>query len=163
MREDQHRPRALSSDSERAEDEQALRLDKGLRIGSTHGAATEHDEVEGYARDIKAKEDDGEVSSEVRSRQSGLMNEGKAHPSRSLELRGRGYGIGGGYERPYNPQSPKAADSDKELYGPMPHSGYYGAGSSARLFKVGQASFNEELAWYKSQYGEKTSGYDKKK
>ena len=163
MSEDQNRPQSLSSDSERTEDEQALATDKGLRIGSAHGAATEYDDVEGYARDIKAKEDGREVSSEVRSQQSGLIKGGKGHPSRSLELRGRGYGIGGGYERPYNPKSPKAGDSDKELYGPMPHSGYYGAGSSTRPFKIGQASFNDELAWYKSQYGERTSGYEKKK
>lgn len=163
MGEDKQSSKSLSSDSGRAEDEQALESDKGQRIGSAHGAATDHDEAEGYARDIKAREDGEEVSSEVRTRQSGLVTGGKGHPSRSLELRGRGYGIGGGYERPYNAESPKAGDSDKELYGPLPHSGYYGAGSSSRPFKIGQASFNDELAWYKSQYGERTSGYDKKK
>ena len=80
-----------------------------------------------------------------------------------LELRSRGYGIGGGYERPYRKDKAKKADADEELYGPLPHSGYYGAGESARPFKAGQATFQNEMSWYKKQYGESTSGYEKSK
>lgn len=81
------------------------------------------------------------------------------HPSRSLDPRTRGYGIGGGYERPYRKslQSPTA----RESYGPVPHSGYYGAVSEAGRFRQGQAGFNDELSWYGPQYGENTSGREK--
>ena len=77
------------------------------------------------------------------------------HPSRNLEPRARGYGIGGGYERPYR-NLPSAVGERGESYGPLPHSGYYGTGSSNR-FKDGQAGFGEELSWYGPQYGENTS------
>ena len=66
------------------------------------------------------------------------------------------------YERPYRKERPLPADSDKELYGPIPHAGYYGTGVGARPFKRGEAGFSDELSWYRSQYGEKTSGYEKK-
>ena len=84
------------------------------------------------------------------------------HPSRNLLARSRGFGIGGGYERPYRREKPKPADSDN-MYGPLPHAGYYGAGADSRPFKRGQAGFSDELSWYRSQYGEKTSGYEKRK
>ena len=83
-----------------------------------------------------------------------------AHPSRSLRSRARGYGIAAGYERPYRPKTAAQATSQLDEYGPIPHSGYYGAGDSARPFKRGQAGYNEELLWYPTQYGEKTSGYE---
>ena len=86
-------------------------------------------------------------------------NEGEpCHPSRSLEPRARGYGIGGAYERPYR-DARKTASEQVESYGPLPHSGYYGAGvaGSAR-FQRGQAGYNKELSWYGPQYGETTSG-----
>ncbi|MEK6323230.1 MAG: hypothetical protein AABN33_16440 [Acidobacteriota bacterium] len=79
------------------------------------------------------------------------------HPSRSLEPRARGYGIGGGYEKPYR-KRPRPADEQSESYGPMPHSGYYGAGAESERFERGQAGYNRELSWYTSQYGERTSG-----
>jgi hypothetical protein len=78
------------------------------------------------------------------------------HPSRSLEPRARGYGIGGGYERPYR-KRPTTADEPAEVYGPLPHSGYYGSGIGSERFRRGQAGYNEELSWYGPQYGEKTS------
>jgi len=81
------------------------------------------------------------------------------HPSRSLEPRARGYGIGGGYERPYRMPSSRT-DERAESYGPLPHSGYYGGGLQSKRFKQGQAGFKEELPWYGPQYGEKTSGRD---
>ena len=81
------------------------------------------------------------------------------HPSRSLDPRTRGYGIGGGYERPYRKLSP--SPTARESYGPVPHSGYYGAVSETGRFRHGQAGFKEELAWYGPQYGENTSGLDK--
>lgn len=84
------------------------------------------------------------------------------HPSKSLPARARGFGIGGGYERPYRKEKPKSGDSDN-LYGPMPHAGYYGTGGETKPFKKGQAGFAEELNWYRTQYGENTSGYEKRK
>ena len=80
-----------------------------------------------------------------------------SHPSRSLEPRARGYGIGGGYERPYR-KPLRPADRRSESYGPVPHSGYYGAGAGDERFERGQAGYNKELSWYGAQYGESTSG-----
>ena len=81
---------------------------------------------------------------------------GNQHPSRSLEPRARGYGIGGGYEKPYRKRA-APADEHAEVYGPLPHSGYYGSGVGSERFRRGQAGFNQELSWYGPQYGEKTS------
>lgn len=86
----------------------------------------------------------------------------RQHPSRSLKPRARGYGIGGGYEKPYRSR-PRPADEPEESYGPLPHSGYYGAGAGSERFERGEAGYNKELAWYDSQYGENTSGQDQKK
>jgi hypothetical protein len=144
------------------EDVAQIGEDKSLRIGSAHGADTDIDEKVGYARDI---------SGDVRDRDSGINSRvgGSAsadasgrHPSRSLPSRSGGFGIGGGYEKPYRKEKSKPADS-KGMYGPIPHSGYYGAGAGARPFKKDQASFSEELDWYRLQYGESTSGYEKRK
>jgi hypothetical protein len=82
------------------------------------------------------------------------------HPSRVLGLRRRGFGIGGGYERRYQTEQ-KEPESD--VYGPLPHAGYYGAGTGSRPFKEGEATFNQELSWYRKQYGTQTSGYNEKK
>ncbi len=84
-------------------------------------------------------------------------NSSGSHPSRSLEPRAKGYGIGGGYERPYR-KSLRPGDHRSESYGPVPHSGYYGAGAGEARFERGQAGYNKELAWYGAQYGESTSG-----
>ena len=78
------------------------------------------------------------------------------HPSRSLEPRARGYGIGGGYEKPYRKRT-ATKDAHSEGYGPLPHSGYYGSGVGSERFRRGQAGFNQELCWYGPQYGKKTS------
>ena len=78
------------------------------------------------------------------------------HPSRNLEPRARGYGIGGGYEKPYRKR--RAPADSRESYGPVPHSGYYGVGAESDRFERGTAGFNKELSWYTAQYGEKTSG-----
>lgn len=83
------------------------------------------------------------------------------HPSRSLEPRARGYGIGGGYERPYR-RRPRPADEQRESYGPLPHSGYYGAGAGSERFERGAAGYDKELPWYGPQYGEKTSAQREK-
>src|SRR5437762_9638772 len=85
---------------------------------------------------------------------------GNQHPSRSLEPRAKGYGIGGGYERPYR-KPLRPADQRSESYGPVPHSGYYGAGAGDERFERGQAGYNKELSWYGAQYGESTSGRSK--
>ena len=79
------------------------------------------------------------------------------HPSRNLGPRAKGYGIGGGYEKPYRQRTRPQGDQG-ESYGPVPHSGYYGAGAGTERFERGQAGFNKELSWYGPQYGESTSG-----
>ncbi|HKG20347.1 MAG TPA: hypothetical protein VKC34_00495, partial [Blastocatellia bacterium] len=138
--------------------------DGATRIGSAHGAETKESERVGYAREIGERGSGGPVSNrDARTHNSGLTAAGKAHPSRRLELRAKGFGIGGGYERPYRKDKSKPEDDRQGLYGPLPHSGYYGVGSSLRPFKLGQATFDEEIAWYRNQYGEKTSGYEEKK
>ena len=85
-----------------------------------------------------------------------------AHPSRSLGSRANGYGIGGGYEKPYRQRS-RPKDQEGVSYGPVPHSGYYGAGAGNERFERGQAGFRDELSWYEAQYGETTSGRSNKK
>jgi len=97
------------------------------------------------------------MNSEDPTKPKDEQDHSNGHPSRSLEPRARGYGIGGGYERPYRKRQ-ALADEVKESYGPLPHSGYYGAGAGAERFKRGQAGFDEELLWYRAQYGENTSG-----
>lgn len=83
-----------------------------------------------------------------------------SHPSRSLTSRAQGYGIAAGYERPYRRGTAEPHARQKDEYGPIPDSGYYGSGDSARPFKRGQAGYSEELLWYPPQYGEQTSGYE---
>lgn len=146
-----------------AEGDPALESDKSLRIGSSHGEDTDVDETTGYARDIAPEGQAVVTGRESRTRGAGLSGQTKGHPSRNLGSRSRGFGIGGGYERPYRKERPKTADNDEGLYGPLPHSGYYGSGVGERPFKRGQAGFADELSWYSSQYGEKTSGYEKPK
>jgi hypothetical protein len=140
-----------------------LEGDKSQRIGSAHGDDTEVDEKTGYARDIAQDGHAAETGREARSRGAGLSGTVKGHPSRNLESRSRGYGIGGGYERPYRKEKPKTSENEEGLYGPLPHAGYYGSGMGSRPFKKGQAGFADELSWYSSQYGERTSGYDNPK
>jgi hypothetical protein len=136
-----------------------LEKDKGLRIGSTHGDETSEHDRAGYARDIGQSEA-GKVSSrEARTEGAGLTAYARKHPSRDLNARRKGFGIGGGYERAYRREKQSPGDSEKGLYGPLPHSGYYGTGMGERPFKKGQASFNEELSWYRSQYGERATDY----
>jgi hypothetical protein len=140
----------------------AMKDDKSLRIGSSHGDDTSVDEKVGYARDITPE---GEMVGEgrnIRTRGSGLSEPAREHPSRSLGSRSVGYGIGGGYERPYRKERAKPADGNR-MYGPLPHAGYYGSGTGAKPFERGEAGFEGELPWYRSQYGEQTSGYEKKK
>ena len=83
-----------------------------------------------------------------------------SHPSRSMGARAKGYGIGGGYEKPYR-QGPRPRARQGETYGPVPHAGYYGAGAGKERFERGQAGFKDELSWYDAQYGESTSGRSK--
>ena len=133
--------------------------DKSARIGSAHGEQGKWVEKCGYARDINAINEPGGSSREVR----GGAADQTRHPSRNLSARAKGYGIGGGYERPYRKEKSKSADPNREMYGPLPPGGYYGAGSGSRPFVHGEAGFVDELAWYGSQYGESTSGYEKRK
>ena len=105
-------------------------------------------------------------SSGIRTAKGGdqcVPNSEKPHPSRKLEMRSDGYGIAAGYEKPYKRTRAEHKKGKDESYGPIPHSGYYGAGEALRPFKVGQAGFDKELEWYRNQYGKETSGYIKKK
>jgi hypothetical protein len=140
----------------------AVQEDKAKRLGAAHGEGTDQTDDEGYGRDIGPGGLSSQDGSEARTSNSGLSRKTGAHPSRLLEARKRGYGIGGGYERPYRKERAHTGDNATELYGPLPHAGYYGDGTIARPFKRGQAGFSNELEWYKSQYGERTSGYEKK-
>ena len=137
--------------------------DAALRAGARHGEDTLEEDRRGYARDIAPEGAATDRSDHSRITSSGLSYTSKQHPSRRLELRSGGFGIGGGYERPYRKDKAKRGDAREELYGPLPHSGYYGAGEAARPFKAGQATFQNELSWYKNQYGESTSGFEKSK
>lgn len=77
-----------------------------------------------------------------------------SHPSKDLKVRNLGFGIAAGFEKSYSENN---LSSDlNEQYGSIPHSGYYGVGVGERPFKKGQASFTDELNWYRDQYGEKT-------
>lgn len=84
------------------------------------------------------------------------------HPSRSLEARSTGFGIGGGYERPYRKKEKSRADSAKGLYGAIAQTGLYGGDKKAQRFQEGEAGFKEELEWYPKQFGEKTAEKVKK-
>jgi hypothetical protein len=79
------------------------------------------------------------------------------HPSKDLKIRQNGFGIAAGLEKPYKKKQSSDEDIARELYCAVPHSGYYGIGIGARPFKTGNASYNDEVLWYKSQYGEMTS------
>jgi hypothetical protein len=78
------------------------------------------------------------------------------HPSKSLEVRQNGFGIASGIEKPYRKENLDITKGVNEQYASIPHSGYYGVGLGVRPFKEGQASFNDEILWYKVQYGETT-------
>lgn len=81
----------------------------------------------------------------------------RSHPSRNLRPRSNGFGIGGGYERPYTKTKKEEKPAkEQSKYGPLPHSGYYGSSEESLRFQQGEASFKGELALYKSQYGEAT-------
>ncbi|MEK6301103.1 MAG: hypothetical protein AABO41_10310 [Acidobacteriota bacterium] len=106
---------------------------------------------------------DKSKSSEIGGVASKDRSSSGPHPSRNLHSRAQGYGVAAGYEKPYLPRTAKPAVAKPDEYGPLPHSGYYGAGDSARPFKRGQAGYSEELLWYPAQYGEKTSGFEPSK
>jgi hypothetical protein len=89
---------------------------------------------------------------------SAPQSEAAKHPAWSLEQRKQGFGIGGGYERPYRARATGRTDCRTGLYGPIPHAGYYGANDPARRFSLGQATYRDEISWYRRQFGEKTSG-----
>jgi hypothetical protein len=88
---------------------------------------------------------------------------GLGHPSRSLAARKNGFGIGGGYERPYKQKEISPADNKTGLYGAIAEGGRFISGNADQRFAIGQAGFNEEESLYKSQFGEQTSGYKEKK
>jgi hypothetical protein len=141
----------------------ALEKDNAKRLGAGHGEVAEETDSKGYGLDIGPGGLSSQDGSASRTSDSGLSRSTGAHSSRLLEARKRGYGIGGGYERPYRKERAHTGDDATELYGPLPHAGYYGDGTIARPFRRGQAGFSNELEWYKSQYGERTSDYEKNK
>lgn len=84
-------------------------------------------------------------------------NSRQKHPSFHLGPRLSGFGIGGGYERPYKRELVKTESLSPLRYGPLPHSGYYGSAEGGWRFRFGQATFGPEIELYKGQYGEETS------
>jgi hypothetical protein len=80
------------------------------------------------------------------------------HPSRSLAARRNGFGIGGGYERPYRQKETARSDNKAGLYGPIAEGGIFASGEADQRFSIGQAGFKDEQSLYKSQFGEQTSG-----
>lgn len=80
------------------------------------------------------------------------------HPSKNLESRKTGFGIGGGYEKRIGEKERSQMDSHKGLYGPVPHSGYFGGANSQSRFDLGKATFGSEVGLYHDQFGKKTSG-----
>jgi hypothetical protein len=110
----------------------------------------------------KKKQDEpvSESSMISNSQFSSITKDRINHPSRNLDARSQGFGVASGYERPFKKDEERTIEREQDLYGPIPHAGYFGAGIGLRPFKSGQAGFSIELDWYKKQYGEKTSGYD---
>ena len=131
--------------------------DAGSRIGSTHGAETGETEKSGYAREIgESASSQAESNRAARTRNSGLTVAGRVHPSRRLELRAKGYGIGGGYERPYRKDKSKPSDDRRELYGPMPHSGILWHGKQRETFQArGRRASTKRLAGTASNTGKR--------
>src|ERR1700754_239161 len=113
--------------------------------------------VQSEIPDSQAAEDQTEGDGTV----AGSAGKRGLHPSQSLKARARGFGIAAGYERPYRQRNNKQNKGRKGMYGTLPHAGYYGMGTGARPFIIGQAGFADELEWYRTQYGEDTSGYKK--
>ncbi|HYM00125.1 MAG TPA: hypothetical protein VEZ90_14325 [Blastocatellia bacterium] len=87
----------------------------------------------------------------------------REHPSHSLDQRRKGFGIGGGYEKPYRKRERSRSDSNDGPYGAIAQTGYYGAGKAAERFDVGEAGFGDEQSWYQRQFGEKTSDFNQDK
>jgi len=82
----------------------------------------------------------------------------QGHPSHSLVARRNGFGIGGGYERPYRQREGARSDNKKGLYGAIAEGGHFVSGNADQRFTIGNAGFKEEQSLYKGQFGEKTSG-----
>src|SRR5215813_13041367 len=81
------------------------------------------------------------------------------HPSQSLAARKRGFGIGGGYERPYKQRESARSDNQTGPYGAIAEGGFFSSGNADQRFAIGQAGFKNELPLYKKQFGEQTSGW----
>jgi hypothetical protein len=78
------------------------------------------------------------------------------HPSKDLKARQNGFGVAAGIEKLYMKDRLYDEYCVGELYGSIPHSGYYGVGLGVRPFSREQAGYLEEISWYASQYGEKS-------
>lgn len=74
------------------------------------------------------------------------------HPSKNLENRSKGFGIGGGHERPIQKGIGVVVGAGN-VYGTVPPCGYYGGSEGLMPFKFGQAGFGYELGLYREQYG----------
>ena len=83
------------------------------------------------ARTLEVENDSGGIRT-AKGGDQWVPNVEKPHPSRKLELRSGGYGIAAGYEKPYKRARGEQQKGKDESYGPIPHSGYYGAGESLR-------------------------------
>src|SRR5260370_40478386 len=64
------------------------------------------------------------VASNAAGVQDSGIRDARKHPSRSLEERKSGFGIGGGYEKPYRRRETARTDNRNGLYAPIPHAGY---------------------------------------
>jgi hypothetical protein len=87
----------------------------------------------------------------------------QGHPSHSLAARRNGFGIGGGYERPYKHKEGSRSDNAAGLYSAIAEGGHFVSGDADQRFRIGQAGFKQEQSLYKSQFGEQTSGYNENK
>ncbi len=74
------------------------------------------------------------------------------HPSKSLGTRFKGFGIGGGYERPLRKGTGVVVRAGN-VYGTVPPGGYYGGTEGGMPFEFGEAGFGCELGMYCKQYG----------
>jgi hypothetical protein len=77
------------------------------------------------------------------------------HPSKSLGIRGKGFGIASGFEKLYVKSNDEEVKNN-DIFSAIPHSGYFGSGIGLRPFKRLEATFGNELDWYEKQYCEKT-------
>lgn len=78
------------------------------------------------------------------------------HPSRCLDLRFGGYGIGAGLETEYR-ESRSSRKAQPRIYAALAEGGYVGPVRGSGVFPLGQAGFDSERNWFDDQFGVETS------